>query len=893
MDQTSREPTPVSKRPHRRRLWLRLLLALLIIIVVLPLAAGAAFFVSLNPNAYKGRIEAAASQALGRAVTINGPLSLQFSLVPRIAARDVTVANLPGGTAPAMIHVARIETQVALLPLLHHRIEIRTLALRQPSILLERLKDGTPNWVFTPQGKPGQPAATTPAASGAAQPSASGAAWQVAVQAVTIRDGVVLWQENNGQAKSLRITTARLAAQGAQGMPLGAAPLTVSADLLWRNQPVRLSGQTGPIGSILSPTPGKGWPVTLTLAAEGAKLSAQGSFADPRHMAGYHFTVMGQIPAAEALTPLLPPGLLPAADKIPPLHQVSLAATLTDAGKGQPAFSNLSLQAGNSDLGSLLPGLQLNSLSLAAPALDQPLSINLLGQRHGFAFTLAGSMGPLTALLAPPPGTTSPSAQPPVPLPVDLRLTAGSSNIDVQGSIADPQALRGLSLSITADIAKLDALSPLLGVPLPPVPSLHATGMLRDGPAGIGQGLTLSAFNLTAPEGDIEGALTLNYGKRLAFSADLRSARLDLDGLLGPARTAAPKPAAPKPAVPQPAAPEPATATPAQPKGPKLLIPAIPLPIGLLREVDGTVHLAFASLRAGGTEYRALVAHARLEQGVFSLDPSSVVLPGGQVLVAMTIDAKPAVPQVTFAFQTQALAVAPLLKALGLPPVASGLTQAFARLSATGATTRALAADMTGGIGIASVNGTIDGRALAMLLAPAVHAAGPLPANVLSAAGNVPLHCFALRLDAVKGKAHASALLLDTSLLQLQGQGTVDFGTESLALALTPQIYLGEMDLTVPVDISGSLAAPKFGRVGKVVISQNSGGNSGGGINSLLQSVLGQGKARHGVSSACAPALKLARDGQPGEAPAGPGDTKSNTILNRPINFFDKLLNGR
>ena len=904
MDQTSREPTPVSQPRRRRRLWLRLLLALLIIIIVLPLAAAATVFLTFNPNAYKGRIEAAASQALGRAVTINGPLSLQFSLVPRIAAEDVTVANLPGGTAPAMIHVARIETQIALLPLLHHRIEIGTLTLRQPSILLERLKDGTPNWVFTPNGPPGQPGApeagapepgapepgaAKPAAPATVQPTASGTPWQLAVQTVNIRDGVVTWQDGSGQPQSLRIATARLAAQGSQGTPLGAAPLTLSADLLWQNQPVQLSGQTGPMGAILSPAPGKGWPVALTVTAQGAKLSAQGSFADPRRMAGYHFTIAAQIPAAEALAPLLPPGLLPVSDTIPPLHQVSLAATVTDAGKGRPAFSNLSLQAGNSDLGGLLPGLQLNSLSLTAPAVDQPLSLNLLGQRHGFAFTLAGSVGPLTALLPPSP-TTAPTAtpaaapaaaQPPAPLPVDLRLSAGSSDIDVQGSIADPLALHGLSLSITAEITRLDALSPLLGVALPPVPSLNATGMLRDGPMGITQGLTLSALNLTAPEGDLEGALTLDYGKRLAFTADLRSARLNLDGLLGAAGTVPPQPGASAPAAP-------ATA---QPKAPTLLIPAIPLPVGLLRAADGTVHLAFASLRAGGTEYRALVAHAQLKQGVFSLDPSSVVLPGGQILVAATIDAKPAVPQVTLAFETQALAIAPLLKALGQPPVASGLAQAFARLNAAGATTRALASDMTGAIGLASVNGTIDGRALAMLLAPAVHAAGPLPANVLSAAGNVPLHCFALRLDTVKGKAHVSALLLDTSLLQLQGQGTIDFGTEHLALALDPQIYLGEMDLTVPVDISGSLAAPKFGRVGKVVIAQNSGGNSGSGINSLLQSVLGGGKARHGVSPACAPALTLARDGQPGEAPSGAA--QSGTILNRPINLFNKLLNGR
>ncbi|GAB0113103.1 AsmA family protein [Acidisoma sp. C75] len=921
MDRATREQTPISHPPRRRRLWPRLLLAFILVIILLPLAAAAVFYLTFDPNSYKGRIEAAASEALGRPVAIDGRIALAFSLTPHITADAVRIANLPGGSAPEMIRVASISTTIALLPLLHHAIEIDSLTLHQPSILLERTKDGAPNWVFTPEAAAPAPgaAAPAPAAPGApvALPPAPGrGGWQVSVHAIRITDGTVTWQAG-AVSRQVAIKTATVTAEGAAGTTTTASPLAFKADLLWQNQPVSLSGSTGPIAGFIAPAAGADWPVQAQLAAAGATLSVDGGFGTPAKMAGYRFIVTAHIPALEKLQPLLPPGLLPPGMVLPPLRQVAIGATVADAGAGSPVLRDLSLQAGNSDLGSLLPGLSLTSLALTTPGPDQPIALNLLGARQGFAFTLAGSTGPLAALLPPAttaepagsssaapaaaaqPGAPQPVAPQPVasrpvaplaaPWPIDLQFTAGSSNLHLQGALADPAALRGLSLSISAQIARLDTLSPLLGFPLPPIPSLTGSALLRDGPEGLAHGLNLTGLNLTAPEGDLEGAIGLAFGKPLTVSADLRSAQLDLDGLFAPATPAAVAAAPGAPAATAPGAALPAPA-PAPAPGPAL-VPAIPLPVGLLHAADGSVNLAFASLRLGGIPYRALVLHARLQNGVFALDPSSVVLPGGRVLVAVTVDARPTVPHVTLAFQAQSLAIAPLLAAFGLPPAAQGFADTFARLVSDGANTRALVADASGAIGLASVNSVVDGRTLAQLLAPAVHAAGVLPENVLTAAGAVPVHCLALRLDAVQGKARVTALLLDTSLMELQGQGTVDFGTESLDLALMPQLFLGEMDLTVPVSMTGPVNAPKFGRVGKLVISQQPGGGGGGGIGGFLQSVIGHGKAaRHGVSPACGPALSLARNGQPG---AGPADAASGrSLLNRPIDLFQQLLHG-
>ncbi|GAB0117527.1 AsmA family protein [Acidisoma sp. 7E03] len=889
-------PSSVPTRRRRRRLWPKLLIGAVVIVVVVPVAAVGAFLLSFDPNAYKGQIESAAAQATGRQVTIAGPLALKFSLVPTITAHDVTVANLTGGSSPAMVQVGSIETRIALLPLLHHAIDIEALVLQHPTILLERTKDGTPNWVFKPTAP--QPAAPQPAEpQQAAQPvkvEAGHSQWSVSLSRLDITDGTLTWHDlATGQNDSLTIKNARLATTGQADQPPEASPLSLSADTVWQGQAVTLKGSTGPVAALTGQAAATDWPIDLTLAAAGATLTMKGTVADPQHMLGYRLAVNGAIPALESVTPLLPPGLLPKDAHLPPVHGVALAATVTDAGQGKPAVTNLSLQAQNSDLGSLLPDLALDSLSVITPALDQPVTVNLLGQRNGLAFTLSGSTGPLTALMPPPvpaaAATPQPSSAAPAPagLPVDLMLTAAQSSLHLQGSIADPLALRGLHLGLTAAIANLSTLGPLFGAQaLPALVSLNGTAQLADGAQGLSQDFTLTALDLTAAQGDLEGAVSVDYAKRPTVLASLRSARLDLDGILNA------NPAAPRSAAPQPA--PPATAAPAQaapkPQGPRRVIPDVPLPVGLLHAFDGSAKFAFASLKLGGAEYRALVATATLENGVFSLAPSSVVVPGGQILAAGKIDAQTAVPHVTFAMQAQNLAVAPLLQALGLPTAARGLVQVFANLAADGATTRALAGSMTGAVGLAAVNGTIDGRALAQMLAPAVQAAGVVPSNLLNRAGEVPLYCLALRLNATQGQANVAAMLLDTSALQMQGTGTLDFGQERLALALTPELYIGEMDLTVPLTVGGSFADPQVGKVGKVVINQEA-GNGAQGLNGLFQSIIGGGrKAARGVSPACAPALVLARNGQPGPDATAGGDAG---LLQKPMNLFNKLLNGQ
>jgi len=103
----------------------------------------------LEPNDYKPQIVAAVQQATGRTLRLGGPLRISRSLWPTIEVTDVTLANLPGGTRPDLARAERIEAQLSLLALLHHRIELSKLTLEGPNILFEFV-GGKPNWVLEP-----------------------------------------------------------------------------------------------------------------------------------------------------------------------------------------------------------------------------------------------------------------------------------------------------------------------------------------------------------------------------------------------------------------------------------------------------------------------------------------------------------------------------------------------------------------------------------------------------------------------------------------------------------------------------------------------------------------------------------------------------------------------
>ncbi|MCF8470360.1 MAG: AsmA family protein [Parvibaculum sp.] len=126
-------------------------LGILVVIIVL-LAGGLYALTLIDLGRFAPQIEAAARDATGRTLKIEGPLHIGFSLVPTIVAETVSFSNADWGTKPRMLTAEKLELQVALLPLLSRSLDVREVTIEGADIYLETDRKGRGNWEFGKAG---------------------------------------------------------------------------------------------------------------------------------------------------------------------------------------------------------------------------------------------------------------------------------------------------------------------------------------------------------------------------------------------------------------------------------------------------------------------------------------------------------------------------------------------------------------------------------------------------------------------------------------------------------------------------------------------------------------------------------------------------------------------
>ena len=116
------------------------------VVIALLAAAYLSLPLLLSTVSLKGEIEARVAHATGRTFRIHGPLTITLFPSLGVTARDVALANAPGGAAKDMVHIDALHLAVRLWPLLHRRIEATRVVLERPQINLEVDATGRGNW---------------------------------------------------------------------------------------------------------------------------------------------------------------------------------------------------------------------------------------------------------------------------------------------------------------------------------------------------------------------------------------------------------------------------------------------------------------------------------------------------------------------------------------------------------------------------------------------------------------------------------------------------------------------------------------------------------------------------------------------------------------------------
>ncbi|HEY1588317.1 MAG TPA: AsmA family protein, partial [Rhodanobacter sp.] len=142
------------KRSRKVLSWIICVLLVVIVVVVIVIA-------TFDWNRLKPYLNEKVSQAIGRPFAINGDLSVAWqrepaegglaALVPwpEFTARDIQISNPSWAKQPQFAHLDGLRFRLSPLGLLAHRISIPSLQLMQPSIDLERDKQGQATWDFS------------------------------------------------------------------------------------------------------------------------------------------------------------------------------------------------------------------------------------------------------------------------------------------------------------------------------------------------------------------------------------------------------------------------------------------------------------------------------------------------------------------------------------------------------------------------------------------------------------------------------------------------------------------------------------------------------------------------------------------------------------------------
>src|SRR5690349_13562887 len=130
-------------------------IALIVVAVIVVIIGGAV--VVLESGIPRRIAESTATAKLGRPVKIG---AMHIGLFPPLSVtiRDLTIANVEGGSEPNMVELAQGEARLDPWKLLTGRLDVLLVTADQPKFLMEKNKQGEGNWKF---GDPNKAATDT------------------------------------------------------------------------------------------------------------------------------------------------------------------------------------------------------------------------------------------------------------------------------------------------------------------------------------------------------------------------------------------------------------------------------------------------------------------------------------------------------------------------------------------------------------------------------------------------------------------------------------------------------------------------------------------------------------------------------------------------------------
>lgn len=189
---------------------MRTIIKLLAAIVAVPIIALLVIEYTQN-NYLRSPIAWATERWVGRRVEINGDLKVHvLTLTPRALAEDITYANAPWASKEPMVEARHAEVAILLPALLHGRVELTKIELREAHARLATRKDGPGNWT---DQKPEDPQEAAP-------PDAPPAERLPLIENVVVHDARITFTSDGGMPVDVLADELRFAMRPGTGLDL-------------------------------------------------------------------------------------------------------------------------------------------------------------------------------------------------------------------------------------------------------------------------------------------------------------------------------------------------------------------------------------------------------------------------------------------------------------------------------------------------------------------------------------------------------------------------------------------------------------------------------------------------------------------------------------------------
>jgi len=291
---------------------------------------------------------------------------------------------------------------------------------------------------------------------------------------------------------------------------------------------------------------------------------------------------------------------------------------------------------------------------------------------------------------------------------------------------------------------------------------------------------SISNMRLRVGGSNFEGDLTVHKeGDRTKLNGALTSTALDFDDLASDAGLA--RAAAKRAAL-----------------GPRL-IPDTAIHLEHMQKTDGSIRFDIQRLLfRRPSVFQGIMTKLSLDHGVLTADPFFVRMATGNVAGSARVKHQSGTPLLSLDLK---LRDARIEEPMG--DIASGPLAARFKLEGSGRTIRAALAHANGTIGVVGGTGVINRRTALFMGADAGRAMFEGDEQTTS------LRCAIGHFNVRNGVGTADTLVLDTAVARADGSGTIDLGTERIALNLPGRPKLEHaIKLGVPVHVTGTLSNP-------------------------------------------------------------------------------------